>query len=99
MKEKSYKTQGKILLFFSIICSIGIIFLSFSGNGFLINLTNSTFLNSIFACITFILCIFSGIQLKTKAPFYYKYQILSGVILLSTILIFDIIPRIIYSIY
>lgn len=96
MEQKSYKNLGKFILAFSIIASLVIVFLSFRGGGFIANLSNGSFSNTLMFSIVCILAILGGIGMKNKYPEYYKYQIISGIILLSTSLIFDIIPRIIY---
>lgn len=96
MKQKSYKNQGKFLLVFSIITSLIIFFISFSGENFLENLIKGSFSRTLLFIITCILLILGGISMKNRYPEYYKYQIISGIILLSTTLIFDIIPRAIY---
>lgn len=95
MEQKSYNKLGKFILCFSIISSIFIILLSFRGGNFIENLNNNNFLSSLLSMLTFILITIGGFTLKKKYPEYYKYQIVSGLILLLTILIFDIIPRII----
>lgn len=96
MEQKSYKNLGKFLLAFSIISSAIVIFLSFRNGNFIVNLSNSSFFRTLLFSITCILLILSGIRMKNRRPEYYKYQIISGIILLSISLIFDIIPRIIY---
>ena len=96
MEKISYNKLGKFLLVFSIICSLIVTFLSFSGGNFIESLNNSSLSSSILRSITFTLVIFSGLNLKKKLPEYYKYQIISGAILLVTSLAIDIIPRIIY---
>ncbi len=96
MKQKSYENLGKFLLAFSIISSVIVIFLSFRNGNFISNLRNSSFFRTVLFSITCIIIILGGIGTKNKHPEYYKYQIISGIILLSISLIFDIIPRIIY---
>lgn len=96
MEQKSYKKLGKFLLCFSIIGSLIIVFLSFKSGNFIENLNNNSFSFSLLTVLTFIFIIIGGFSLKNKFPEYYKYQIISGIILLSTTLIFDIIPKIIY---
>lgn len=96
MEEKSYKNLGKFLLAFSIISSLIIVFLSLRDGNFIVNLNNGSFFRSVLFSITCILVILGRIAMKNKYPEYYKYQIVSGVILLSLSLIFDIIPRIIH---
>lgn len=96
MEKKSYTNLGKLLLTFSIICSLLIVFLSFGSRNFIEDLNNTSISSSILRSITFTFAIFSGFTLKNKLPKYYKYQVISGVILLVTSLATDIIPRIIY---
>ena len=96
MGQKSYKRLGKFILCFSSIGSLIILFLSFKGGNFIGNLSNNSFSSSLLRVITFILIIIGGFSLKKKCPEYYKYQIISGIILLLTVLIVEIIPRIIY---
>ncbi|SCK03201.1 Uncharacterised protein [uncultured Clostridium sp.] len=96
MDKKSYNKLGKFLLAFSIICSLLIVFLSFTVGDFIESLKNSSLISSILRSITFSLVIFSGFTLKKKLPEYYKYQVISGTILLVTSLAIDIIPRIIF---
>lgn len=96
MEQKSYNKLGKFILSFSIICSLLIIFLSFRGGNFIENLNNNSFSSSLLSMLAFILITIDGFASKKKYPEYYKYQIAGGIILLSTSLIFDIIPRIIY---
>lgn len=96
MKHKSYKNSGKFLLAFSIISSAIVIFLRFRNGNFIKDLSNGSFFRTLLFSITCILFILGGIGMKNRYPKYYKYQIISGSILLLTSLIFDIIPRIIY---
>jgi hypothetical protein len=96
MEQKSYKNSGKFLLAFSTIGSLIIVFLSFKDGNFIANLNNGSFFRTLLFSITCILLILGGVGMKNKYPEYYKYQIVSGVILLSVSLIIDIIPRIIY---
>ena len=100
MKNKSYNTLGKFMLCFSIIASLLVVFLSFRcGNGYFIeNLNNSTFFSSLLSIISSILITIAGFAQKKRYPEYYKYQVASGIIFLSTCLIFDIIPKIIFLI-
>lgn len=95
MGKKSYESSGRALLVFSILSSILYIFLCFRGGNFLKNLNNSSLKSSLLFVLTNIFLIIGGIRMKNKYPKYYKYQILSGVLLLSTSLIFDIIPKLI----
>lgn len=95
MEHKSYNKLGKFILSFSIIGSLFIVFLSFRSGNFIENLNNNSFSSLLLSMITFILITIGGFTLKKKYPEYYKYQIASGIILLSTSLIFEIIPRII----
>ncbi|EGT5475387.1 hypothetical protein [Clostridioides difficile] len=94
MKKKSYNKLGKFIVCF-IISSLFIVFLSFIGGNFMDNLRDNSFSSSLLSMINFILIIIGGFSLKKKYPEYCKYQIVSGIILLLTSLIFDIIPRII----
>ena len=96
MIKKSYKNLGRFLLIFSIIASLIVIYISFSNGSFIVNLGKGIFLRTLFFSITCILIILGGISMKNKHPEYYKYQVISGVILLATTIIFDIIPRLIY---
>lgn len=96
MKDKSYNILGRLLKIFSIITSMISIFLSFRGGRFTENLRNNSFSISLNFTIVCILFIISGFRIKKKYPKYYKYQIISGTILLITVLLLDIIPRIIY---
>lgn len=96
MDGKSYKNLGRSLLVFSIIGSLITFLLSFSGESFVENLAKGSFSITLMFSIMCILLILGGISMKNRHPEYYKYQIISGIILLITSLIFDIIPRIIY---
>ena len=98
MRDRSYKGLGILLVVFSII-SVGIIaFLTF-GNGDLIeNVRSSSVSSTVLFCLISILVILGGIKMKNKYPDYYKYQIISGGILLVGIIVLDIIPRIMHSI-
>lgn len=95
MEKKSYESSGKTLLVFSILSSILYIFLCFRGGDFLKNLNNSSLKSTLPFVLTTIFLIIGGLRIKNKYPKYYKYQIFSGIILLSTSLIFDIIPKLI----
>lgn len=95
MEKKSYESLGKTLLVFSILSSILYIFLCFRGGDFLKNLNNSSLKSTLPFVLTTIFLIIGGLRMKNKYPKYYKYQIFSGIILLSTSLIFDIIPKLI----
>lgn len=95
MEKKSYESSGKTLLVFSILSSILYIFLCFRGGDFLKNLNNSSLKSTLLFVLTTIFLIIGGIRMKNKYPKYYKYQIFSGIILLLTSLIFDIIPKLI----
>ncbi|MCI6277967.1 MAG: hypothetical protein MR639_14775 [Clostridium sp.] len=95
MEKKSYESSGKTLLVFSILSSMLYIFLCFRGGDFLKNLNNSSLKSTLLFVLTTIFLIIGGIRMKNKYPKYYKYQIFSGIILLSTSLIFDIIPKLI----
>lgn len=95
MKNKSYESSGKSLLVFSILASISYIFLCFRGGSFVNNLNNSSLKSTLLFVLTTIFLIIGGLRMKNKYPKYYKYQIFSGVILLLTSLIFDIIPKLI----
>lgn len=96
MIKKSYKNLGRFLLIFSIIASLIVIYISFSNGSFIENLEKGNFFRTLIFSITCILIILGGISMKNKYPEYYKYQVISGVILLATTIIFDIIPRLIY---
>lgn len=96
---KSYETTGKFLLCFSILVSLFLIIITFTNDSFIQNLPSKDFSISLWTFLGWILCIIGGFSLKNKYPKYYKYQVLSGVILLATLFICDIIPRLIYSIY
>ncbi len=96
MGQKSYKNLGKFLLSFSIIASLILVFLSFRGGNFVGNIISGDFSRVLLFSITCILLILGGISMKRKYPEYYKYQVVSGVLLLATTWIFDFIPRIMY---
>lgn len=91
-KEDHIKNLGRFILTFSIIVSIFTTFISFD-NG---RLGNGSLSNTIIFSLTCIFLILSGVSMRTKYPEYYRYQIIGATILLSTVLIVDIIPRIIY---
>lgn len=94
MEKRSYKNLGRSILAFSIMFSTFMVFISFR-NG---NLGNENLFSTISFSLTCILLILSGVSMKTKYPEYYRYQIIGAIILLSTVLIVDIIPRVIYLI-
>lgn len=96
MGQKSYKNLGKFLLSFSIIASLILVFLSFRGGNFIGNITNISISRAVLFSVTCIMLILGGISMKRKYPEYYKYQVVSGVLLLATTWIFDFIPRIMY---
>lgn len=96
MGQKSYNNLGKFLLSFSIIASLILVFLSFRGGNFVGNTMSGGFSSALLFCITCILLILGGISMKRKYPEYYKYQVVSGVLLLATTLIVNIISRIMY---
>ncbi|WP_286908515.1 hypothetical protein [Clostridium sp. UBA1652] len=97
MERRSYKNLGRLILAFSIIASVFIVFISFRNGDFKENLSNGSFSTLIFS-LTCIFLILSGVRMKTKYPEYYIYQVIGAIILLLTVLIVDIIPRIIYLI-
>lgn len=90
------KKQNKIgiLLFIcsSLIAAAGVYF-SFSGEGFIANLNNVDPKSSYTMAIVCLFALFYGVKIKKIYPDYYKYQIISSVILLMTVLVTDIIPR------
>ncbi|MDU2670858.1 MAG: hypothetical protein E7C49_02500 [Clostridium sp.] len=96
MGQKSYKNLGKFLLSFSIIASLILVFVSFRGGNFIGNLTSGSISRAVPFSLTCILLILGGISMKRKYPEYYKYQVVSGVLLLATAWMFDFIPRIMY---
>jgi heme/copper-type cytochrome/quinol oxidase subunit 3 len=94
MEKRSYKNLGRFILAFSIMFSTFMVFISFR-NG---NLGNENLFSTISFSLTCIVLILSGVSMKTKYPKYYRYQIIGATILLLTVLIIDVIPRVIYLI-
>ena len=82
MKEKTYKTCGKILLLFTTISCVIYLFCEF--NNINSTPTSNSFLHTL--VINFII-ILGGLSLKNKYPNYYIYQVCSGLLILITSLI------------
>lgn len=93
-KKNKMCIPGIILVFISIVCVIAAIYLSFSGDGFYENLSNTSIKSSVSLGVYSTIAIITGVEIKNKFPIYYKYQIASGSILLAAVLFLDIIPRI-----
>ncbi len=96
MEIRSYKNLGRFILAFSIIASVFMAFISFRNGDFKENLSNESLFSTLIFSLTCIVLILSGVSMKTKYPKYYRYQIIGATILLLTVLIVDIIPRVIY---
>lgn len=98
MERRSYKNLGRFILAFSIIFSIFMAFISFRNGDFKENLSNGSLSSTLIFSLTCIVLILSGMSMKTKYPEYYRYQVIGATTLLLTVLIIDIIPRVIYLI-